>query len=516
MLDGLRVRGLRSLGDTGRLEFKPITLLLGQNSSGKSTFLRSLPLLRQSIMTRTNSPLLWYGDLVDFGSFQEVLSSFSESGGIHFDFFIRELGLSNPFYGQAGAGRTISDVNLSIELYEIDDFTQLKSLTISITDDEMRIAVDRQGLVTAIHVNGADFTRYIPKEKFFLSKSDLVPQVLPGLDKERVSPYIVFQKTLFLSETAIYGFFTNHFDRRVSESTIKGIARKLVYAPKAEFSHKLQTTRSNLVSWSSIRGAIPNYVGIHGIDHLRSLYMIGLLPELLYSINASVTQSIRDLAYVGPSRATGERYYRHQELAVDQIDPQGQNLAMFLYSLEPTRRQDFSNWLEEEIGYSLQVGRKGGHVQIELKERGGESFHNLADMGYGFSQILPVMAQIWGRQTRRPTIYRSHPFVAIEQPELHLHPAYQARLADVFANSVTKRGRQKSDVTFVIETHSEALINRLGQLIFEKRLKSSDVVIYLFHRLAKTDSTSISKASFNDSGVLLDWPLGFFSSRSPQ
>ncbi len=514
MLDGLRVRGLRSLGDTGRLDFKPITLLLGQNSSGKSTFLRSLPLLRQSIMTRTNSPILWYGDLVDFGSFQEVRSTFSESGGIHFDFFIESLRITNPYYGSPLGTLTIPKVSLSIDLYEVDDFTQLRSMTLSASDDVMNIEVDRRGYVTRIIINDHDMTRLLPKERFFLSKSDLVPQVLPGSDKERSSAFAVFAKTLYLSEPAIYEFFARQFDRRVSEATIKGLARKIAYAPREEFNNRVQSAKSTLVSWNGIKSAIQYNTGDNGINHLRALYMIGLLPELLYSVNSAVIQSIRDLAYVGPSRATGERYYRHQELAIDQIDPQGQNLAMFLYSLDAHRRQQFSRWLEDEIGYSLQVGRKGGHVQIELKERGGESFHNLADMGYGFSQILPVMAQIWGRQTRLSSPYRAKPFVAIEQPELHLHPAYQARLADVFANSVQSQRDSEGGITFVVETHSEALVNRLGQLIYDKKLQSDDVVIYLFHRLAKTDATAVSKASFSTDGVLLDWPLGFFSSRT--
>lgn len=515
MLDGLRLRGLRSLGDTGRIDFKPITLLLGQNSSGKSTFLRSLPLLRQSIMTRTNSPVLWYGDLVDFGSFQEVLSSFSSTKSISFDFFIKSLRLTNPYYGsQHHNGKSINDVKLAIELNESDDFTRLASLNLRLGEDEVMINVDRKSFVTSIVINGIDMAKAIPKERFYLSKVDLVPQVVAAAERDRSTSYYISSKPLFLSESAIHSFFSGHFDRRVSENTIKGIARKLSYSAREDFATKLQASRSDLVSWTSIKNLIPYYKGAQGIEYLRNLYLVGLLPDILYSINVSLGQSLRELAYVGPSRATGERYYRHQELAIDQIDPQGQNLAMFLYSLETARRADFSTWLEDQIGYSLQVGRKGGHVQIELKERGGDSYHNLADMGYGFSQILPVMAQIWGRQLKRGGLFAPKPFVAIEQPELHLHPAYQARLADVFANSVHASADDKERTTFLIETHSEALINRLGQLIYEKKLQADDVAIYLFHRLAKTDSTTVSRASFNKDGVLIDWPLGFFSSRA--
>ena len=66
----LRIRNLRSLEDTGPIELRPLTLLVGKNSSGKSTLLRVLPLLRQSIEVDTAGPLLWFGRYVDFGSFR--------------------------------------------------------------------------------------------------------------------------------------------------------------------------------------------------------------------------------------------------------------------------------------------------------------------------------------------------------------------------------------------------------------------------------------------------------------
>ena len=65
------VQNLRSLYNIDEIEIKPITVLLGKNSAGKSTFLRMFPLLKQSIEDRTSEPILWYGDYVDFGDFEE-------------------------------------------------------------------------------------------------------------------------------------------------------------------------------------------------------------------------------------------------------------------------------------------------------------------------------------------------------------------------------------------------------------------------------------------------------------
>ncbi len=78
LLEKIRIQNVRSLKDTGDVPLSPITLLVGENSSGKSTFLRTFPLLRQSISKRTDGPILWAGDVddyVDFGSFDETVTN---------------------------------------------------------------------------------------------------------------------------------------------------------------------------------------------------------------------------------------------------------------------------------------------------------------------------------------------------------------------------------------------------------------------------------------------------------
>ena len=86
-MDSIRVERLRCLGDTGYIQLKPITVLLGQNSSGKSSFLRILPLLRQSVESRTTGPILWFGRLVDFGNFKDAHQTGAEdNNNIEFSF----------------------------------------------------------------------------------------------------------------------------------------------------------------------------------------------------------------------------------------------------------------------------------------------------------------------------------------------------------------------------------------------------------------------------------------------
>lgn len=78
ILEKIQIKNMRSLSDTGLVSLSPITLLVGENSSGKSTFLRTFPLIKQSICKRTDGPLLWACDIddyVDFGSFSETVTN---------------------------------------------------------------------------------------------------------------------------------------------------------------------------------------------------------------------------------------------------------------------------------------------------------------------------------------------------------------------------------------------------------------------------------------------------------
>lgn len=60
VLRSLRLQNFRSLRDTDDVELRPIVLLVGANSSGKSSFLRFFPLLKQTAQTNSRSPLLWF------------------------------------------------------------------------------------------------------------------------------------------------------------------------------------------------------------------------------------------------------------------------------------------------------------------------------------------------------------------------------------------------------------------------------------------------------------------------
>jgi predicted ATPase len=262
------------------------------------------------------------------------------------------------------------------------------------------------------------------------------------------------------------------------------------------------------------------------IEELRISLLLTHLSRIVIALGGLVRGIFADAVYVGPIRASGERYYRWQELAVDRIDPRGDNLAMYLTSLPDSEVERVSRLLQNSFGCRVRKQRSKGHISIEISaEDSGPSWFNIADMGHGFSQLLPIVAQVHaatrGRRARPrfidDEVQRDERIVAIEQPELHLHPAFQGRLANLFESSMyrpttTSAGeptKTLSGIYYVLETHSEALINAVGELISEGKINKEHVAVYVFDKNTE-ERTIVTRSKFSSDGRLIDWPPGFF------
>ena len=107
-------------------------------------------------------------------------------------------------------------------------------------------------------------------------------------------------------------------------------------------------------------------------------------------------------------------------------------------------------------------------------------------------------------------MYRYTPvknLITIEQPELHLHPAMQASVADAIKKA---KGPDDERLRFIVETHSQALLNRIGRRIREGKIRADDVNIIMFNKDFGMKNTEVQQISFNEKGQLEKWPYGFF------
>lgn len=157
------------------------------------------------------------------------------------------------------------------------------------------------------------------------------------------------------------------------------------------------------------------------------------------------------------------------------------------------------HWLRElGIVEDLTVEARGrAGVSIEVRPPELDRPVDLTSVGVGVSQVLPVLAVC--------LLAEPGDIVMLEQPELHLHPALQMRLAD-FLLACTDSGRQ-----IIVETHSEHLVNRLRRRVAEDDGDSiRDLVRVVFAERDDEGHTLFRPSDINPLGGLSeDWPDGF-------
>jgi len=149
--------------------------------------------------------------------------------------------------------------------------------------------------------------------------------------------------------------------------------------------------------------------------------------------------------------------------------------------------------LFDDIGIRLLGTREGDPFQVIVKTH-GPAF-NLVDVGYGVSQALPIIYQL--EQTRQ------HNAFLLQQPEVHLHPKAQAAIGTLIA----RLSRQRPDTLFMLETHSDYIIDRVRIQIAEGTLDHKSATIIFFER--KEREVRATNIYFSEKGEILNTPPDF-------
>jgi predicted ATPase len=515
-LEAFRVKNLRCLTDTPRIAIKPITVLVGRNSSGKSTFLRAFPLLRQSVETATESPILWYRDRnVDFGSLANAIDHNAVEQNLTFEFSVR---LPEKAYVAHGAALFNVAMTLAVDApsrgvyvqrYEIEGVGHTASLRF-----------DHEGKLTGFRVNGTDLS---PSEPMSLDGAAfLLPTLYPGgrgkvtyqpvVHAIRTDPpqYRLTGKPEEMLLTALGRELRPVFHGNNKDETLAEIGDRLVIGSADDMWRKL-------VSAAHGRRIKDDFLE-RGVASKRFANIVRRviarnIPWILDAVDLVVADFMCRVAYLGPLRATAERSYRVQDLSVSDVDPDGKNLAMFLRSLSGPELQSFAAFTREHLGFESSIRNGELHAEILVREPGKDRDLNLVDIGFGYTEVLPLMAILWSTCCREPRSGgRPTSLLAIEQPELHLHPAHQVKLASVIAGAWKVGHDAGREVKIMVETHSEGIVNGLGDLIRAGTVAASDVQIVLFDQDAESHRTVVRLAGYTDDGGLNDdWPFGFFA-----
>lgn len=491
-MDKLRLRNYRCFEDTGDIELKPITLLLGANSSGKSSFIKFFPLLQQSLETRVNGLFLWDGQYVDFKNFKNTVRN--GVGDIVIDYTIGYLEAALLFKRQI---QIIKDVVVSMTLSEKEEYYDyLKDLSITYNDVCVKYRFSKDGKSCSIEANGVKSAEF-PSEKIRIEfNNNLLPSIRfesEGGDFKINSP---------ISQSAL-----TEINECLGKEKMKGLDLLLEEREPTLFSYDYQK------GYDEIKKRKPK-TKAEKIKRAADVRIYLISGQLVSAVNEYFAKMSHKFSYVLPLRSIMNRYYRFQNRNVDNIDPDGDNLAMFLNSLSETEMEEFNGWLFDIFKFKLSITKSEGHVEMYIEEK-DKPQRNLVDVGFGFTQILPILTIIWKSvYGSRGGVGKKHiPItIAIEQPELHLHPRFQAHFAQMLAKVMEYCDRSNIQLRIIIETHSEVIINKLGQLIYNpmSALGKNDVNVVLFNANHEGLEKYVHPTSFTEDGGLIDWPFGFF------
>jgi predicted ATPase len=438
-VEAIRLQNFMAFEDTQWIELKPICLLFGKNSSGKSVVIRGLRLLKQSIRTEPNQPLDFVEeDGVDVGSFPEAVHRHEEQRFITFQFRCRlvdtfdVLKTSINYYGAHFQGNAVIPDNISEK--EMESYKRvIFRLSFGYDNDPKRKKVALVGVhIIAPWGGGSDSEG----SAIFVAEREFDYEVEQGEQNEPKVRTHIGNAWQYWSDLLRGSEMSN----LPSDWSALSIESGGGFLPKVT-----RATQSN---------PRPQRVD-EDLD---------LVVRLCNELSQAVQNFLENLEYLGPIRPEPERVFAFDKLKSQRWERRGWK-ALLDYLERIADSEEIGKWIKQlRLGESVEVTPRTLEdrmfvSRVRIQELASGISINERDMGYGFSQVLPVIVQ--------SALARPGSLVIIEQPELHLHPAAQAELGDVFI------GCFKRSVQFILETHSENLLLR-----FRRRLAETSAGIH--------------------------------------
>jgi predicted ATPase len=166
--------------------------------------------------------------------------------------------------------------------------------------------------------------------------------------------------------------------------------------------------------------------------------------------------------------------------------------------LERSILNSASTWFREQgLGDSIEI--QSGKFAIKSKWGVRELPVSLA--GEGIRSLLPILlCAVWAEKKQE----KSPSFLAIEEPESHLHPTLQVSLFDRLLETV------KSGIPVVLETHSVYMLRAMQLAVLDGRLSPDDVGLYWVGQKEKSSASFVEKIMIENDARLSGWPLGTF------
>lgn len=518
MITGIELTNVRSFRGAGwDFSLAPLTVFCGTNSAGKSTVLKALLLLQQCAESADGGApgglLRFSGRYVDFGSYEALVSDNDTSKPIKVSLSISDFVLEQHravlerFLPEDVFKKIQPAFTASIIRYDLHcDFTFVHSSVLDLQDTSAPSQKSASPLKKpSSAVLDTPGRGVLESAQYVMSMND-VPVLRWAVEfvlgaKKDAPPYRMLIPA-------------NYFRASGGENLVKAGNEndkgfiKFACSLSGLFPQNIIGERSDFYADSATRTA-----------------RVGL-PPLIASAIEDLRTNLRDIHYLGPLRSPGRRYYiLAQDLSPD-FDATGEFLPYILRDRineeirycspqkcrEPklgTLKSALNEWIlflkDESMATGSGVEEVASsfhkHVLGEVLLRGaGKKSFALADSGFGYSQVLPVLV--------RGLLCPLGATFIVEQPELHLHPALQVRLARFFVAMIFS-GRMVA-----LESHSEHLVNALRVLAAEDESGKLAHLLGVFFIETKESRPFVHDLSIRSDGTIPGWPPTFFGEAS--
>lgn len=437
MLKQLRIQNFKGWKDTGTIRMAPISLFFGANSSGKSSIGQFLMMLKQTVESPDRKAVFYPG-----GKNSAVqLGSYQEM------VFHRDPGNKIAF----------------------------------------------------------DYRWSLPED--LKLKDPLSGQFFSGNDLDFSAEVELSDATKHLLQVSQFKYRLLNIDAQSLAVELSRKADKREYVASAE---QYSLVRKKMRAW-----ALRDVVRFYGFpDEVVAYYQNA---DFVQDLNLAQERLFNSIFYLGPLRTKAERLYTWGGITPESVGFAGEHTVAAILAARDRKislgYRRPAKPLEEIIALKLKemglieefrvnpISEQRQEYEVKVRTKGSRDWVDLPDVGFGISQVLPVLVQCFYAPAGS--------IILMEQPEIHLHPNAQSALADVMIDVINSRENGTDrDIQLVIETHSEHFLRRLQRRIAEDAVPQENVSAY-FANIAKTPAT-LEPLQIDIFGNIQNWPENFF------
>lgn len=437
MLKQLRIQNFKGWKDTGTIRMAPISLFFGANSSGKSSIGQFLMMLKQTVESPDRKAVFYPG------------------------------------------GK-----NSAVQLGSYQEMVFHR-------DPENKIAFDYRWSLSE-------------DLKF---KDPLSGQTFSGNELDFSAEVEVGDATKHLLQVSKFKYRLLNNDTQSLSIDLSRKSNRREYAASAE---QYTLVRKKMRAW-----ALKDVVRFYGFpDEVVAYYQNA---DFVQNLNLVQEKLFNSIFYLGPLRTKAERLYTWSGITPESVGFAGENTVAAILAARDRKislgYRRPSKPLEEIIALKLKemglieefkvnpISEQRQEYEVKARTKGSKDWVDLPDVGFGISQVLPVLVQCFYAPAGS--------IILMEQPEIHLHPNAQSALADVMIDVINSRENGTDrDIQLVIETHSEHFLRRLQRRIAEDIVPQGKVSAY-FANIAKTPAT-LEPLQIDIFGNIQNWPENFF------